>query len=133
MTSLPPGTTISVKFGFYKHYGLVSEKNINGVPMIISNSFRRKGVYAEPWEDLTCNRKIEIRGFPGQLDPHLVLSRARSKIGTKWNLINWNCEHFVNWAHGLKAHSPQLNAYATCASIVLGIVILHKMAKINRH
>jgi len=129
--NLIPGTIVRIDFGFYKHPGIVSDRSMNSMPMVISNSFRKRGVYEEPWEDFSNGRKVEISGYPGDLSPDEVLTRARSKIGTRWNLILWNCEHFMNWSHGLKPRSPQLNTYATCAIAVAGLAILFSKGKSN--
>lgn len=129
MYNLLPNTIVFVDFGFYKHYGLSTERFYNGKPTIISNSFRKMGVYEESWDDFSCGKDVQILEYTSSLNPDVILSRARSKLGTKWNLLTWNCEHFVNWSHGLKTHSPQLNTYATCVSVIVGSVILLKTIK----
>ncbi|MCG7980275.1 MAG: lecithin retinol acyltransferase family protein [Candidatus Thiodiazotropha taylori] len=62
--------------------------------------------------------KIKIHGYPSQLPPFVVLRKARNKLGTKYDVFKWNCEHFVRWAHGLKPESPQLQV------AILGVVSL---------
>ena len=121
---LIPGTIVQIDFGFYKHPGLVSDKTLNSIPMIISNSYRLRGVYEEPWEDFSNGKEVEIVGYPGILSSNEVLDRARSKIGTRWNLFFWNCENFINWSHGLKTRSPQVRAYTACVFAVTGLVVI---------
>lgn len=54
-----------------------------------------------------------------------IVARARSLLGKKFDLINFNCEHFANYAQTGKAHSPQLwfaaGAVALFSLIVLGV------------
>ena len=121
---LIPGTIVQIDFGLYRHPGVISDRTVNSMPMVISNSFRRRGVYEEPWEDFSNGKKVEVLGFPGNLSSGEVLNRARSKIGTRWNLFIWNCEHFINWSHGLKTRSPQIRTFTTCAVAIAGLAVL---------
>ena len=121
---LIPGTIVQIDFGLYKHPGIVSDASVNSMPMVISNSFRKRGVYEESWEEFSNGKKVEILGYPGNLSSNEVLNRAKSKIGTKWNLLFWNCEHFINWSHGLKTRSPQIRAYTAYAVVVAGLVVI---------
>lgn len=129
--NLIPGTLVQIDFGFYQHPGIVSDRTMNSMPMVISNSFRKRGVFEEPWEDFSNGKEVEIMGYPGNLLPHEVLNRARSKIGTRWNLIFWNCEHYINWSHGLKPRSPQVRTYATYAVAIAGLALLFSKGKSN--
>ena len=122
--SLTPGTIVRIHFGFYSHPGIVSDKKHDAMPMVISNSQRKRGVYEETWEEFCNGRPVDILDYPGSLAPAEVLQRARSKIGTRWNLLTWNCEHFIRFAHGLKPRSPQVRAYAGCAVAIAGLAVL---------
>ena len=128
---LIPGTIVQINFGLYRHPGLVSDKIVNSMPMVISNSYRLRGVYEEPWEDFSNGKKVEVLGYPGNLSSNEVLNRARSKIGTRWNLFFWNCEHFINWSHGLASRSLQVRAYATCAVTIIGLALMYSKGKSN--
>ena len=129
--NLIPGTIVQIDFGFYKHPGIVSDRNMNSMPMVISNSFRKRGVYEEPWDDFSNGKEVEISGYSGTLPPEEVLSRARSKIGTRWNLLWWNCEHFINWSHGLKPRSPQVRSYAAYTIAIAGLAVLLSKGRSN--
>jgi len=110
MRSLYPGAIVSINYlGGIEHVGIVSDRFHKGYPMIISAS-RRTGVVAEErLEDFSDGKEIRVKGFPGSFSVRQVLVRARSMIGTKYNLLKWNCEHFVHWAHGMKVESKQLH------------------------
>lgn len=129
--NLIPGTIVQIDFGFYQHPGIVSDRTMNSMPMVISNSFRKRGVFEEPWEDFTNGKEVEIKGYPGNLSPHEVLNRARSKIGTRWNIFFWNCEHFIRWSHGLKSRSPQIRNYAIYTVAIVGLAVLFSKDKSN--
>ncbi|PWU15815.1 MAG: hypothetical protein C5B50_14645 [Verrucomicrobia bacterium] len=47
-----------------------------------------------------------------------IAERARSLLGTNYDLFSFNCEHAATWAQTGKAESPQLQA-----AIVLGLLL----------
>lgn len=53
-----------------------------------------------------------------------IISRARSQLGRKFDLINFNCEHFVSYALGIGAGSPQLRGVALGAAALACIGFL---------
>ncbi len=110
---------------FY-HVGLVGDSvTDDGIPMIISNSQRSGGVTEQPLANFGDSSSFRILGYWSELAPADVLHRARQLTGTKWHLINWNCEHFVRVAHAVKSESPQLKAGLTLvASAVLVVATL---------
>lgn len=119
MNYIPTGTVISVGFGPYEHVGIVTDRTIGDTQTVISNSARKGGVFEESISLFSRGRKINLKGYIGDLDPYSVLSRARSKIGTKYNVLKWNCEHFIRWVHGLKPESPQLKLTIVIAMLAL--------------
>jgi len=121
--SLSPGTVVSVwVFPFYRHKGIVSDRFIEGLPMVISNSARAGGVTEEPWDVFAAGQSVSLEGFPGNLPPYLVVHRARSLVGKSYELFTWNCDHLALYAHGQKPESPQL--VGTVAALVLGGIML---------
>lgn len=115
--SHPPGTIIEVDFRLFKHPALVSDAyGSDGLPTVIHNSLRFGGVRETTWTDCVGNWPFRVAGNVGYLAP-VVLMRARSAIGTPYDLFKFNCDHFVRWACGLKPESPQLRTW-----IGLGLV-----------
>ena len=47
---LEPGTVIAVRYTMYKHFAIVSDRISNGMPNLISLSYRTSGVQEEPWD-----------------------------------------------------------------------------------
>lgn len=117
MDKLRMGTIISVNVGPYEHLGILTDQGLDRHQTVISNSSRRGGVYEETIDVFTGGREMNVHGYIGSLDPNIAISRARSKIGSCYNIFHWNCEHFVRWAHGLVPESRQLK-------ITFGIALL---------
>ena len=116
------GTIVAVQVGPVKHKGLVSDRTMGGLPMVISNSKKLGCVAEEPWWQFAEGRLVEVRGYPGRLRPQDVLARARLRLGQPWTL-SFNCEHFVNYAHGLDERSPTLRQ-AVAASLALFVLAM---------
>jgi hypothetical protein len=120
--SLTPGTVVSVwVFPFFRHKGIVSDQWYGGKPRVISNSARAGGVAEEPWDVFAAGQTVISEGHPSNLPSYEVLDRARSLIGTKYQLLNWNCEHLTRYAHGLEPQSPQVAATLLIAAVAIGV------------
>ncbi len=118
-----PGTVISVAaYVFFRHKGVVSDRWYQGKPMVISNSARAGGIAEEPWDVFTSGQAWTDEGYPGTLSPWEVLQRARSAYGTKYHVLNWNCESFAAYCHGLPPNSPQVAAVALISLAGIALV-----------
>ena len=111
-----PGSVVSVRIGPVRHVGIAISSQ-----RVISCSLQQRRVVEETLEEFSGGHPVTIEGYPGTLPPFEVIARARAKLGTPWDLFSFNCEHFVNWAHGRKADSPQLRSAVTLA-MILGLV-----------
>jgi len=121
-SSLRPGTAVSVwVFPFFRHKGIVSDRFFGDNPMVLSNSARARGVAEEPWDVFASGQHVLVEGYPGSLAPSAVVHRARSLVGTKYDLFDWNCEHLISYAHGLVPKSPQV-AIVIAAALIVGLV-----------
>jgi hypothetical protein len=118
------GTLVSIPIAlFYRHKGIVSDRWYGGKPMIISNSARSGGAHEESWDVFAEGGAVKVDGYPGGLPNFEVLSRAKSLINSKYDLLRWNCEHFVAYAHGLKPTSPQVAVTVAIATLCLSVLI----------
>lgn len=126
MNYLLPGTIVSVPFGPFHHLGIVSDRQGSRTPYIISCSRRAGQVAEETAHDFANGGDIKIHGYPSKLGPVQVIQRARSQLGSKYDLFNWNCEHFVHWAHGLKLESPQLQSVALISMLAISLFWLRQ-------
>ncbi len=125
MQMLLPGTVVAVSVGPVDHVGILTDRQIDGLPTVISNSLRAAGVAEESLLTFGSGKQVRVIGFPGNLSPREVLQRARSRIGKPWSLLKWNCEHFVHWAHGLKPTSPQLAVAVALALLGIAAVWMY--------
>lgn len=123
-TSWPhPGSVVSVPiFLGYRHLGIVSDRFSNGKPMIISNSSRAGGTKEETLETFSQGRPVRIDQASDDLRAFEIVQRARSRLGSPYDLLSWNCEHLVAYARGLTPSSPQI--LGTLAFAALGLMII---------
>ena len=76
---------------------------------IYANS-RKYGELCEvPPYQFSGGRKIVNEGFIGIRSRREVLNHLRARLGTPYQLLDYNCEHANNEAHGLGRWSPQVN------------------------
>lgn len=122
-----PGSVVStpIIFGF-RHYGIVSDRWENGMPMVISGSNRIGKVVEEPWTVFAPSGRWKHEVLKGPASGLAVVARARSKLGRKYELLSWNCDHLVHYSIGLSPQSPQLAL--TCA----GLAALYIATRITR-
>ena len=67
---------------------------------------------------------IKIRRFSGtDFQRRLALRRAYSRLGEKYNLLSFNCEHFANWVQIGKENSKQVSVAVT----ILAISVIYKL------
>lgn len=99
------GKVVSIAMGTYHHVGILTEKNT-----VIHCSKSRSEVVEEDIGEFAAGRTISVRPSNSSLSPTTVVARARSKLGKRYSLFDYNCEHFVSWANGLRETSPQLQA-----------------------
>jgi hypothetical protein len=121
-TVVHPGTILSTSRGFYRHFGIATDNYVNGQPMVISNSGAHGRVVEESLEQFQGQGDIKNEGYWGKLPYQEVLARARKKLGSSYSLLDWNCEHFVRLAHGLKPESPQVAFVAVlCVGVLFAV------------
>lgn len=102
--SFQPGDRVGTDCGAYKHVGTVSERR-----WIYANS-RKYGQLCEvPPCEFSDGRPIVNEGFLGLRTRNEVLNHLRVRLGTPYQLLDYNCEHTNNEAHGLGRWSPQID------------------------
>lgn len=55
---------------------------------------------------------LKSRVARNSYEQRLIVERARSLLGQKYDLLNFNCDHFATFAQTGVAFSPQLRAFA---------------------
>lgn len=102
--------------GVIFHEGIITEHG-----RVISNSRRRGGVFEESLRVFSGGKKIQNLGALAGFDPQVAVNRARSQIGQPYDLVAYNCQHFVRWCYGLKPKSHQKRV-AFGAAALLGVL-----------
>ncbi len=119
------GEIVAVNIGFgLQHYGIAT-----GCGTVISASKRTGCVVEEDENTFSSSKRIVTKGYPSNLPSHIVIAHARLSIGKKWNLIDYNCQHFATECHNQK-HSPQLQEWVLALGIV-GLVFVLGRGKIT--
>ncbi|MEM7401783.1 MAG: lecithin retinol acyltransferase family protein [Pseudomonadota bacterium] len=131
---LLPGDIVAVRYPMYKHLAIVSDQlsTFNGqtFPNLISLSYRTGTVQEEPWHSVVGNKVVERSTISGNKSSRSVLSRARTcmQLNIQYDLLTFNCEHFVRYACGLSVESVQIkNAFYGTAIGVASCLLLPKV------
>jgi len=122
MIALSPGGVIAVKCWWGEHWGIVSFES--GRWTLISNRGARNGVTEEPTEQVINGAECRILEFASPLPAYMVVERARSMIGSRYDLWKWNCEDFVYWALGFPPRSPRREAFVGLVGVISLVVML---------
>lgn len=116
--SLPAGTVVRVSHGWYDHVALVGDRVVRGERTVFSFSAKAGGIVEEPYSVFASGREVSIDGYLGGLPSETVMQRARLKRGQGYSWTEFNCEHFVRYAHGVRVESPQLRKFALLGGVV---------------
>ncbi|WP_124543216.1 hypothetical protein [Piscinibacter terrae] len=130
LESLPPATVISVNRGAYRHVGLLTELCPGQARKVISLNPGLAGsqLVEEFVSTFARNQEVTVEGLSGTLPWWQVLARARSGAHPAYSWTQFNCEHFVRFAHQLPAASPQVRAWGAIAATVLFVAFQGKVA-----
>jgi len=83
---------------------------------------------SELYDLLIDYEPVRIKPFEGtDFQRNHAINRAYHKLGQKYSLLNFNCEHFANWVQKGKENSVQV-------SILLSVLVLgltYKLIKVN--
>lgn len=121
-----PGSVVSTPIIFgIRHFGIVSDRWQNGMPMVISGSNRMGKVVEETWGVFAPSGRWKHEALTGPVSGLAAVARARAKLGSKYELLSWNCDHLTHYALGLPTQSPQL------AIVCIGLTALYIATRIN--
>lgn len=128
--NLKPGDRIVeplFQTGLTKHHAIYLGSDKNGIEWIAENN-KFKNVQLLPAIQFFASvRQIDrIERFNGSNSKRLeVVQRALKLAGKPYDLINYNCEHFVNEAITEKATSSQVTTFfaGLLATLFIGIFL----------
>jgi len=83
---------------------------------------------SELYDLLIDYEPVRIKPFEGtDFQRNHAINRAYHKLGQKYSLLNFNCEHFANWVQKGKENSVQVSMLLSV--LVLGLT--YKLIKVN--
>lgn len=116
--ALPVGTVLRVSHGWYDHVALISDRILQGERSVLTFSADAGGLSEQPYSTFAGRRPVIIDGYLGCLPPAIVMQRARLQQGRAYSWSEFNCEHFVRYAHGVPIESPQLRQWTFLAGVI---------------
>lgn len=94
-----------------QHHGIYAGRDILGQDWFLENNCKNGVQYSSSedfFNDVSVD-KIEVRPFHGgNQERQAVLEKAKSKIGKRYNLFIYNCEHYCNEVQFGKVRSIQI-------------------------
>lgn len=114
------GGILTKHHALYIGQGMVVENHVNhGVQEITLEQFLKKGKLV----------RIERGGY-SVADQIQIIRRAKALVGKQYNLLKYNCEHFVNHVLKGKAESKQIDNLVMGA--ILGVLFLAGILAIRK-
>jgi hypothetical protein len=118
------GDMIAVRrFGF-RHVGIyVGPRHLGGACVV--HNCKGKGVILSTLSDFSGNSQVFIqqKATGNFYEREMIAQRALSLLGTKYDLIKFNCEHAATTAQSGIGRSPQIAAIALLALFALGFAL----------
>ena len=114
------GDVIRIQCAGYQHVGVyVGPRGFRG-ECVVHNS-KAGGVILSTFAEFSGGSQVFVhqKAPGGWFDRQTIAERALSLLGTKYDLLTFNCEHAANFAQRGKAESPQIFA-ATLIGLILG-------------
>jgi len=114
LATAQPGDTVSIQlFPMARHEGIVGADGY-----IISRSRRYAGVTSLPPSVFSDGKLRDNHGYIGILSREETVRRAEAMIGeTGYDIIAYNCVHFVNEVNGLPLESRMSDNVQRFASL----------------
>lgn len=126
-----PGNHIKVSRGLYDHHGIYMGIR-NGVHVVAELAKPGEGgvVRLVTWATFGRGSEVQIVDHPNGLPLQAVVDNViRTPRWRKYDLLDWNCEHFATWCSTHEARSQQVEGAVGAVAAVLAISLLaHSLA-----
>lgn len=123
-TSILPGDVIQTPgIAGTQHLGVYVGRDFIGRRWVIHNA-KHDRVKLDIIEDFSSGLQVTLatRAVGGISERKAILERARRLLGRPYDLVAFNCEHFVTYATTGEAFSPQLRC--CMAGILLATIVI---------
>jgi hypothetical protein len=130
--TLQIGDMIRIDRPGYKHVGVYVGPQWPSQQDVIHNQ-KGGGVKMINFAEFSdgCAVFIHRKAIGDHFQRQQIVQRALQLIGTKYDLLKFNCEHAANLAQNGRADSPQLRGFAMLALLLIGGVALFGGKKLN--
>ena len=105
--------------------------NANGEALVAENKEGRGVVLTRLDQFLAEARLIKqhIRFSGTYQDQLVIMDRISARLGRRYDLWRYNCEHFANEVLHFRAISPQVKTVGTVAAVAGGLYLLSRLLK----
>ena len=93
------------------HRGIEIGRDEQGQTLVAHNSKKHGKVVIETTQEFSGGAHITVMRHAAPGTQEFVVQRALRMLGTKYDLVNWNCEHFANYAQTGHLSSEQLRSF----------------------
>lgn len=111
------GDTVRVA-GLFPHVGIFVGPNGGYADGVVHND-KNGGVRLASFAEFTGGRPWQVVSLPRPWHERLeIVEQALSLIGTQYDLLSFNCEHFVNLVKTGRPFSPTLRDFVGAATVI---------------
>lgn len=100
--------SVSIHDLFTRHYGVCTGFDLYGEPVFIHNTWERGRVTRATLDEFSHGRRVRVDQRAQAGKAGLVVRRAESLLGQKYDFVRFNCEHAANYALTGRGHSNQI-------------------------
>jgi hypothetical protein len=125
-----PGNHVRVNRGLFYHHGIYMGVR-EGTPVVAELAKPSEGgvVRLVTWATFTRGGAVEIVDHPNGLPLHAVVENVRrAPRWRKYDLFDWNCEHFATWCSTHVVRSEQVRTIVGGVAIALLVAIFASAA-----
>ncbi len=125
-----PGNHIKVGRGLYDHHGIYMGLR-GGVHVVAELAKPGEGgiVRLVSWNTFSRGAAVQIVGHPNGLPLDAVVANVlRTPRWRKYDLFDWNCEHFATWCSTHVAQSEQVRTVIGGVAVALFVALLASAA-----
>ncbi len=112
-----------------RHYGIYVGQIGGYLDAVVHNSKTEMKVVLEELSTFADGKEIKIEQHAPPDYEQVVVERALQLLGTKYDLIDFNCEHFVNLVQQGERRSDQLRNGAFLGGLALGVAWLYNSSR----